>query len=165
VLFSHSLSRTVLDVFKILSVQGAQAIITESRPLNEGHQLAKQLSEWHIPTTLITDAQMGLFISKADAVLVGADTLLADGSLINKAGTYPLALLAHENNLPFYVCCESFKRRTDTMGTPELESMSSSELQAPQYSGVKIENIYFDITPSYLITAWFDENGMHNNEH
>ena len=145
--------------------QGTQAIITESRPLNEGHLLAKQLSEWHILTTLITDAQMGLFITQADAVLVGADTLLADGSLINKAGTYPLALLAHEHSIPFYVCCESFKQRTEAMGTPELEKMNIAELQAPQLSGVAIQNIYFDITPAHLISAWFDEDEMHTYGH
>jgi len=164
-LFTHSLSSTVTAVFKALSVQGTQTIITESRPLNEGHLLAKQLSEWHIPTTLITDAQMGLFITKADAVLVGADTLLADGSLINKAGTYPLALLAHEHGIPFYVCCESFKRRTAAMGVPELEVMNIDELQAPQLPGVTIQNIYFDITPAHLISTWFDENKVHQSGH
>jgi len=164
-LFTHSLSNTVMEVFKTLSSQGTQAIITESRPLNEGYLLAKQLSERHIPTTLITDAQMGLFITKADVVLVGADTLLADGSLINKAGTYPLALMAYEHSIPFYVCCESFKQRTEAMGTPELEKMSIAELQAPQLPGVTIQNIYFDITPAHMISAWFEENEMHQSRH
>jgi len=164
-LFTHSLSNTVMEVFKTLSSQGTQAIITESRPLNEGHLLAKQLSEWHIPTTLITDAQMGLFITKADAVLVGADTLLADGSLINKAGTYPLALMAYEHSIPFYVCCESFKQRTEAMGTPELEKMDIAELQSSQLPGVTIQNIYFDITPAHMISAWFDENEIHQSRH
>jgi translation initiation factor 2B subunit (eIF-2B alpha/beta/delta family) len=162
-LFTHSLSSTVMNAFEQLSTQGVQAIITESRPLNEGYLLAKQLSKWRIPTTLITDAQMGLFISKADAVLVGADTLLTDGSLINKAGTYPLALLAHEHGVPFYVCCERFKQRTEAMGTPELEAMDINELQAPQLPEVTIQNTYFDITPTRMISAWFDENQMHKN--
>jgi len=161
-LFTHSLSSTVMATFKALSRQNTQVIITESRPLNEGYLLAKQLSEWHIPTTLITDAQIGLFIAKADAVLVGADTLLADGSLINKAGTYPLALMAHEHNIPFYVCCESFKQRTEAMSTPELEEMDAAELQAPQLPGVTVQNIYFDITPAHMIDTWFDENQVHH---
>jgi len=162
-LFTHSLSSTVMDVFELLSTQGVQAIITESRPLNEGYLLAKQLSKWHIPTTLITDAQMGLFITKADAVLVGADSQLPDGSLINKAGTYPLALMAQEHDIPFYVCCESFKHRTESMGTPELETMDVAELQIPPLTGVSIQNIYFDITPAHMISAWFNENEISQN--
>ena len=160
-LFTHSLSSTVSEVFKALKDQGTEAIITESRPLNEGHLLAKQLSEWRIPTTLITDAQIGLFIAKADAVIVGADTLLANGDLINKAGTYPLALMAHEHGIPFYVCCESFKQRTDARGEPKLEMMDIAELQAPRLPGVTIQNIYFDITPARMINIWFDENRIH----
>jgi len=160
-LFTHSLSSTVMEVFHLLREQGVSAIITESRPLYEGYILARQLSEWQIPTTLITDAQIGLFINQADAVLVGADSLLADGSLINKAGTYPLALAAHDQCVPFYVCCESFKCRTDVMGSPELETMDASELQAPSLPGVKSQNVYFDITPARLISVWFGENKKH----
>lgn len=162
-LMTHSLSSTVLAVFRGLQGQGVKAIITESRPLYEGRLLAKRLSDWHIPTTLITDAQIGLFVPQADAVLVGADSLLPDGSMINKVGSYPLALVARDQGVPFYVCCESFKRRSETMGVPELEAMDTTELDATPLPDVELQNIYFDTTPAHLISAWFDEKGMHAN--
>jgi translation initiation factor 2B subunit (eIF-2B alpha/beta/delta family) len=157
-LFTHSLSSTVAAVFEQLREQSVRAIITESRPLQEGYLLAGELSEWNIPTTLITEAQAGLFIGEADAVLMGADSLLADGSLINKAGSYLVALAAREQNVPFYVCCESYKRRSPQMGEPLLEEMASVELGAPRFQGVEVKNCYFDITPAQLISGWIDEH-------
>jgi translation initiation factor 2B subunit (eIF-2B alpha/beta/delta family) len=157
-LFTHSLSSTVAAVFEQLREQSVRAIITESRPLQEGYLLAGELSEWGIPTTLITEAQAGLFIGEADAVLVGADSLLPDGSLVNKAGSYLVALAAREQNVPFYVCCESFKRRSPEMGEPLLEEMAPTELGAPRFQGVEVKNCYFDITPPQLISGWIDEH-------
>lgn len=164
-LMTHSLSSTVLSVFRGLKEQGVKAIITESRPLYEGRLLATRLSEWGVPTTFITEAQMGLFVSKADAVIVGADSLLPDGSMVNKAGTSLLALTAYDQGIPFYACCESFKSHTEAMDEPELEVMDPSELDTPSLPHVEIQNIYFDITPARLISAWFDEKGMRLNEH
>jgi translation initiation factor 2B subunit (eIF-2B alpha/beta/delta family) len=157
-LFTHSLSSTVAAVFEQLRGQSVRAIITESRPLQEGYLLAGELSEWAIPTTLITESQVGLFVGEADAVVMGADSLLADGSLINKAGTYLVALAAREQNVPFYVCSESYKRRTSQMGEPLLEEMSAVELGAPRFAGVEVKNCYFDITPTQLISGWIDEH-------
>ena len=73
----------------------------------------------------ITDAQGGLF-DQADAVLVGADALLADGTLVNKAGTYLLALAAKDQNVPFWVCAESFKCTTTPADAFALEERSGS---------------------------------------
>jgi translation initiation factor 2B subunit (eIF-2B alpha/beta/delta family) len=157
-LFTHSLSSTVAAVFEQLRERLVRAIITESRPLQEGYLLAGELSEWGIPTTLITEAQAGLFIGEADAVVMGADSLLPDGSLVNKAGSYLVALAAREQNVPFYVCCESFKRRTAEMGEPVLEEMAPVELGAPRFEGVEVKNCYFDITPTHLISGWIDEH-------
>ncbi len=160
---THSLSSTVLSVFRGLRHQGLKVILTESRPLYEGHRLARQLADYEVPATLITEAQIGLFVAKADAVLVGADSLLPDGSVINKVGTYPLALVARDQGVPMYVCCESFKRRPPDMEVPPLEAMGSAELGAPALAGVAVRNIYFDVTPARLVSAWFDERGMHTS--
>ncbi len=159
-LFTHSLSSTVMALFRELQGRNVQAIITESRPLNEGHTLARELAKLSIPTTLITEAQIGLFIDQADAVVIGADSLLPDGSMINKAGSYLVALAAREEGVPFYVCCESFKQRAEEMGEPVLESMDASELSAPVIDGVMTKNCYFDITPAHLIKGWIDEIGV-----
>jgi len=158
--FSHSYSSTVLQAFTLLREKGLKVIITESRPLNEGHGLAAKLSALEIPTTLITDAQTGLFISKADMVLVGADAILPDFTAVNKAGTYLAALAAHDNNIPFYVCAESYKRLFPGAGNIEPEAMAAAELNAPEIPNVKIKNIYFDRTPARLITGWINEDGV-----
>ncbi|MGB1548256.1 MAG: translation initiation factor eIF-2B, partial [Alphaproteobacteria bacterium] len=157
-ILTHSLSSTVLYVLHDLKARGLRAIVTESRPLFEGHALAKRLSEWAVPTTLITDAEIGLFIHEADAVLVGADTVLKNGDVINKAGTYPLALAARDCGLPFFVCAEGFKWMTDAT-EPKLEAMNPAELGAPAFPHVTVQNVYFDRTPSRLVTAYFSEQG------
>ena len=160
ILITHSLSSTVLEYFRRRQGPGrrAQVIVSESRPLFEGRRLAERLSEWSIPVTLITDAQLGLFAPQADVALVGADSVLADGSTVNKAGTYLLALAAKDHGVPFYVCCESFKWRRDRRF--ELEEMEASELGAPDWPGVTARNVYFDVTPASLISGWFSEAGL-----
>lgn len=156
---THSLSSTVREVFSLLKNGGIRAIVSESRPLCEGYALAAQLSEWGILTTLITDAQLGLFVRQADLVLVGADAILEDGAVVNKAGTYLLALAARDQGIPFYVCCESFKRRVPGMGPLKLEEMDPEEIGAPERQHVTVRNVYFDVTPRQLITGWVNEHG------
>lgn len=158
--FTHSYSSTIMQIFSLLAGKDLRVIVSESRPLYEGYRAAEKLSDLKIPTTLITDAQSGLFIKKADFVLVGADTLLQDYSVLNKVGTYPAALVAYDNNIPFYVCSEKYKQIHSSSKTPELEAMSGAELNAPDLPFVSIENIYFDITPVKLITGWINEDGV-----
>ncbi|MCB1850469.1 MAG: hypothetical protein KDI83_06745 [Gammaproteobacteria bacterium] len=160
-LITHSLSSTLLAVFERLQARNIRVIVTESRPLNEGHILARRLSDWNIPTQLITDAQLGLFTAQADLALLGADSLLPDGSLVNKAGSLLLALAANHSGVPLYVCCESFKQRRTGQTQMPLEEMAAGELGAPSLPGVRARNIYFDITPASLISRWIDEHGVH----
>lgn len=156
---THSLSATVTEICRLLKDDGLRMIVTEARPLGEGRQLAERLSAWRVPTTCITDAQIGLFVAQADAVLVGADSVLADGTVVNKAGTYPLALAARDRGVPFHVCCESFKWRAPDEPVPELEEMAAAELGMPDWPAVTVRNVYFDLTPARLVSAWIDETG------
>lgn len=157
---THSLSSTLLAAFRSLAARRVRAVITESCPLREGLVLAQELSRLGIDTEYITDAQIGLFAAHADLALVGADTLLRDGSAVNKAGTYLLALAAYDAGIPFYVCCESFKFSDLSAGEVTLEQMATSELAAPQLPHVHLRNVYFDITPARLITAVVTEHGV-----
>ena len=158
--FTHSYSSTVIQTLALLDKKDLKVIISESRPLCEGYRLAEKLSRLKVPCTLITDAQAGLFVKKADIVLVGADTILQDFSVLNKAGTYLTALAAYDNNIPFYVCSEKYKQIHSAGKIPELEAMNADELKAPDLPFVSIENIYFDITPARLITGWINEDGV-----
>lgn len=158
-IMTHSLSSTLIEVCRVLKDRNPRMIITESRPLCEGRKLAERLSAWQIPTTYITEAQMGLFVGQADAVLVGADSVLPNGDVINKAGTYLLALAAQDQRVPFYACCESFKFR-ETNEAPPLEEMSAAELQVPDWPWVRPRNIYFEVVPARLVHGWITEDGL-----
>lgn len=156
---THSRSSTVVEVCRLLKDADLRMIVTESRPLEEGRQWAEQLAAWQVPTTYITDAQMGLFVAQADAVLVGADSILTDGSVVNKAGTYLLALAARASQVPFYVCAENLKWRRAEQPPLTLEEMATAELGVPDWPGVTVRNVYFDITPPELVSAWISEQG------
>ena len=159
-ILTHSLSSTMVAVFRSVAERGVQAIITESRPLLEGRTLAGHLSKLGVGTGYITDAQVGVFAAQADIAMVGADSILGDGSAVNKAGTYPLALAARDNDLPFYVCCETFKYTSALPGAIELEEMDASELHTVDLPHVTARNVYFDVTPTRLISGWITENGI-----
>lgn len=157
---THSFSSTVVEACRLLKDRELRMIVTEARPLEEGRKLAERLAAWSVPTTYITDAQMGLFVAQVDAVLIGADSVLADGAVINKAGSYLLALAARDRGVPFYVCCESFKWRGADEPMPDLEEMAASELDVPDWPTVTVRNVYFDLTPTRLVSAWITETGV-----
>lgn len=161
---THSLSSTVVAVFECLA-GNVKAIVTESRPPSEGRRLAAKLSGLGIETDFISDQQMGLFAKRADVALVGADMIAGDGSVINKAGTYLLALAARDQGIPFYVCSESCKRSDHSSVGIVLESHDPAEFNPPRLAHVKSHNIYFDITPPHLVTAWITEHGRQHLDH
>ncbi|MEJ2344965.1 MAG: translation initiation factor eIF-2B [Gammaproteobacteria bacterium] len=157
---THSLSSTLTRALTQAGRRRIHVVLTESRPLCEGYILARRLAAAGVRATLITDAQLGLWMERADLAVTGADTVLADGAVVNKAGTYLLALAARDRNVPFYVCCETFKRRRGKVEAPDLEEMDASELGAPGVPGVTVRNIYFDVTPARLVSGWVHENGV-----
>ncbi|MCP5120798.1 MAG: hypothetical protein GY953_59145, partial [bacterium] len=102
---THSFSSAVLDT---LLAARCEVICTESRPICEGLDLARELAAAGIHVTLIVDAAMLAGLHRADLVLVGADSISAHG-VTNKTGTAPLAELAASLSVPFYVICTSEK--------------------------------------------------------
>ncbi|TES84881.1 MAG: S-methyl-5-thioribose-1-phosphate isomerase, partial [Dehalococcoidia bacterium] len=99
---------TALGIIRQAFEQGKKlkVLATETRPLLQGARItAWELKQLKIPFTLITDSMAGYFMSRGevDAVIVGADRIAANGDTANKIGTYTLAVLAKENNIPFYV--------------------------------------------------------------
>lgn len=161
VVITHSMSSTVQACFRALARRGVRAIVSESRPGLEGRDQALQLDYFGIPVSFVTDAELGHFSGRASVALVGADTVLADGALVNKAGTYLLALAARDRGIPFYVCCESFKQVPYGSGGFDLETADPRELDAPRGRHITAHNVYFDITPARLVDAWVTENGVH----
>ena len=160
VVMTHSLSSTIVECFRQLGGKNVHAIITESRPGFEGRILAELLVENAVSAKFITDAQMGLFVAEADFILIGADSILADGSVVNKAGTYLLALAAEVVETPVYVCAETFKQSFTLAEAIELEEKSGEELGLAILPHITPVNIYFDITPAALISGWINEHGI-----
>ena len=140
--------------------QSVRFIIAESRPLNEGVGVAQHLLECGFDVTLITEAQLGLFVQRADVALIGADTVLADGTVVNKAGSYLLALAAQTAGVPLYACHESFKECPLERDNFEIEAMDVAELGHQDVPATAQRNLYFDCTPSHLIHARVTEDGV-----
>jgi ribose 1,5-bisphosphate isomerase len=152
-ILTHSHSATVMAALECLARTGTSIVVTESNPLGEGRTTARLLADRGLSVRLIADAQAGLFVGQMAAVLVGADTVFADGAVVNKVGTLALALLAGRARVPFFVATESLKvapsRWAETGETLPLDA-SPEELPA----------VYFDVTPPRLITALITEDGV-----
>src|SRR5205823_834363 len=104
-----SLSGTVLDVLVACCKQIKQVTVLEGRPRYEGRTMAQELSKRGLAVTLITDAEAAIFLPLCEAVVVGADSVLANGDVINKAGTALLAWASWGQQIPMYVVCETLK--------------------------------------------------------
>ena len=142
----------------------------ETRPYLQGARLtAWELSQDGIPVTVIADNMAGHLLSRGevDAVVVGADRIAANGDVANKIGTYTLAVLAHENGVPFYVAAPL---STFDASIPDGSHISIEERPAAEVTGygdtrwapegVAVRNPAFDVTPAELITGIICEKGV-----
>ena len=145
-------------------------ISDETRPFLQGARLtAWELMEDNIPVTLIADNSAGLLMRKGkiNAVIVGADRIASNGDVANKIGTYQVAVLAHENNIPFYVAAP--------LSTIDLKLESGDEIPIEERdidevvnvfgtriapNGVEALNYAFDITPNKYVKAIITEKGV-----
>ncbi|MFZ3062685.1 MAG: S-methyl-5-thioribose-1-phosphate isomerase [Actinomycetota bacterium] len=142
----------------------------ETRPLLQGARLtAWELKKLGIPAVLIVDGAAGYFMSqgKIDKVFVGADCVTSNGDTANKIGTYSLAVLARENNIPFYVVSPVSTIDINLKSGQEIiiEDRPDEEVTrimdcriAPE--GFEVANPSFDVTPAGLITAIVTEKGI-----
>jgi translation initiation factor 2B subunit (eIF-2B alpha/beta/delta family) len=136
-----------------------RVIVSESRPLYEGLRTARELAKSGISMTLITEAQMGIFVREAEAVVVGADSVQADGSVVNKVGTYLLALAARAEKVPLYVLAETLK-----VAAPSQPKRFSAEegkrREVTRARWLEVRNVYFEVTPARLVTSYVTEDGV-----
>lgn len=142
----------------------------ETRPFLQGARLtAWELAQDGIPTTLITDNMAGHFLKsgRIGCVVVGADRIAANGDVANKIGTYALAVLAKENQVPFYVAApvSTFDLSIPDGGAIPIEQRPAEEVThvfgvplAPE--SVRVENPAFDVTPARYVTAIICERGV-----
>jgi methylthioribose-1-phosphate isomerase len=142
----------------------------ETRPFLQGSRLTVwELQQDNISTTLITDNMAGHFLKsgRIGCVVVGADRIAANGDVANKIGTYPLAVLAKENGVPFFVAAP-ISTLDLTLATGDeipIEQRPASEVTqvfgvsvAPE--GTEVQNPAFDVTPNRYVTAIITEHGV-----
>ena len=146
-----SRSATITRVFELLPVKSIRVWITESRPGSEGIETARALLELGFHVTLVPDMAAATFMNQVDFVVVGADTVLPDGSVVNKSGTSMLALAAKRAGIPLYVVADAFK--FSPADRVSLEEKSPDEITRFSHPNLRIRNLYFDRTPADLITG------------
>ena len=163
---------TALGIIRSAQSEGKkiEVFAGETRPFLQGARLtAWELIKDEIPVTLITDNMSGYLMSLnlIDAVIVGADRVTSNGDVINKIGTYSLAVLASKHNIPFYVACpwSTVDVKTKTGAEVIIEERNikevigfGSNVWAPE--GVKVFNPAFDVTPADLVSYLVTERGV-----
>jgi methylthioribose-1-phosphate isomerase len=142
----------------------------ETRPFLQGARLtAWELVRDGIETTVITDNMAGALMrqGKVNFVVVGADRIAANGDTANKIGTYTVAVLAREHQIPFYVAAPL---STIDLATPDGQHIPIEERNAREVThvgsaqlapkGAHVWNPAFDVTPSHLIAGIITERGI-----
>src|SRR6202040_3037931 len=163
---------TALGVIRAAVEQGKKIHVyaDETRPFLQGSRLtAWELMKDGIPTTVISDNMAGAMMKqgKIGAIVVGADRIAANGDVANKIGTYTVAILAKEHNIPFYVAapistvdlaCPDGSRIPIEQRNPREVTHIAGKQMVPD--GVQVENPAFDVTPAKYVAAIITEKGI-----
>ena len=165
---------TALGVIRMAHEQGkhVHVLVDETRPRLQGARLtAWELSRYGIPYDIITDGAAGHFLQtgRVQKVLFGADRVAANGDVVYKIGTYPLALAASDNGVPVYavVPFSTVDLSLEHGGLIPIEERDPQEVLDIQVSGKAVtpasataRNPAFDVTPHRLLTAIITEYGV-----
>jgi len=144
-ILTHSYSNTAKRAFENMSRSGGdiKVWVTESNPGYEGRVLARDLGQIGLQVRIVPDSDVPAILEDVDVVVVGADSVLADGSIVNKIGTKKIAIETEAKGVPFYVICETSK-------------FSAANLLGED---IEIAQI-FDVTPSKYIRKIITELGL-----
>ena len=163
---------TALGVIRLAHEKGKDVFVyvDETRPRLQGGRLtAWELQQYGVPFKVIADGASGYFMrsGKVDLCIVGADRVAANGDVANKIGTYNLAVVAHENKVPFYV---AVPKSTIDLKTPSGDSIKIEERPAVEVThagewqitpdDTPVGNPAFDVTPAKYISGFITEAGI-----
>jgi methylthioribose-1-phosphate isomerase len=163
---------TALGVIRAAVENGKEIRVfaDETRPFLQGSRLTTwEMMKENIPCTLITDSMAGYFMkaNQIQAVVVGADRIARNGDVANKIGTYSVAVLAKEHQIPFYVAAPL---STIDLGTPTGEEIPIEQRDITEVTQIKGQNLVppdisvanpaFDVTPNKFVTAIITEKGV-----
>ena len=139
---------------------------TETRPMYQGYITSEMLLKEGVNVTLIPESAVRQIIRKVDRVIVGADTVTANGAVVNKIGTSLIALAAHERSVDFFVATETYKFSPYTLigDIVPIEFRSPSEIVSVDFlkshPNLRVLNPAFDVTPPNYITGIITELGI-----
>lgn len=136
---THSASGTVREA--LLHTRPARVVCTASDPEGEGRAFVDDLAGEGLTVELVADGDAAHAVESVDVLLLGADSVFRDGSLVNKAGTSDLAKAAKDAGVPVIVACETFKLAPFDPEEPEEKA--------------------FDLTPADLIDKYVTEEGVY----
>ena len=163
---------TALGVIRAAIENGKRlhVLADETRPFLQGARLtAWELWKDGIDVRVISDNMAGSFMRQGliDAVIVGADRIAANGDVANKIGTYSLAVLARQHEIPFYVAAPL---STLDLGIPDGSSIPIEQRDPAEVThiggvrvvpdGVLVFNPAFDVTPNSFVTAIITDRGV-----
>jgi len=163
---------TALGIIRMAHEQGKGvfALVDETRPRLQGARLtAWELKEYGVPFKVIADSASGHYMrtSDVDLCVVGADRVAANGDTANKIGTYNLAVVAHENSVPFYVAAPTTTIDLNTLNGDDIPIEERPPQEITHMGNWQITpddvdagNPAFDVTPAKYITAIITERGV-----
>ena len=159
VIMTHCHSGEALSIIEQAWKDGKKIKVyaTETRPKDQGIKTVKDLVKKGIPVTLIVDSAIGYFIKECDIVVVGTDSIRKEG-IVNKIGTYPLALVAWQHKKPFYVVGNTLK--LDKRKKLIIEERNPDEIYKEHMKSLDIRNPAFDVTPWKYINRVVTEKGI-----
>lgn len=162
-ILTHSNSSVVRKTLAGLRQGGwnGKVVCTESRPMQEGVDLARELAGWGLPVTLVTDAGALSLLPSCSALVLGADAVSSRG-VVNKIGSFGLALVASHHSIPVYVLCGSEKFVPEELVL--IEQRNPGELLSEPVQHLTVHNVYFDLTPLDRVTAIITEEGLFESE-
>ncbi|MCX6740798.1 MAG: hypothetical protein NTY61_00135 [Candidatus Parcubacteria bacterium] len=137
----------------------------ETRPLYQGHIMAKKLLAAHVDITMVTDSSAGFLISRysgqklmIEKIIIGADAILSNGSVVNKIGSHGIAASAFLEKVPFYVASSLFKFYHHSQ--IKIEQRPAKEIWPQAPKKLKILDFAFDMVPAPWITGIICEAGI-----
>lgn len=163
---------TALGVIRAAVAAGnpLDVLANETRPFMQGTRLTVwELQQDNIPVTLVTDNMAGHLMQRGQvqAIVVGADRIAGNGDVANKIGTYSVAVLAKENEIPFYVAAPTSTVDLSLGSGQEIPIEERSPDEVTQIRGHQIapletdvRNPAFDVTPNRYVAAIITEKGV-----
>ncbi|NJE13199.1 ribose 1,5-bisphosphate isomerase [Thermococcus sp. LS2] len=169
IIMTHCHSKAAIGVMKKAWEEGKEikVIVTETRPKWQGKLTAKELAEAGIPVIYVVDSAARHYMKMTDKVVMGADSITANGAVINKIGTALIALTAKEHRVWVMIAAETYKFHPETMlgQLVEIEMRDPYEVIPKEEletwpKNIEVWNPAFDVTPAEYIDVIITEKGV-----